>query len=391
MKKIFLSTQLRYRIAVSSFFFIQGIVFASWASRIPDIKKALNLSDAMLGGVLLSIPVGQMCAMALSGWLVARYGSRKMLTLAAILYPAFLVNLGFSRDIWRLIIGLFLFGMAGNLSNISVNTQGVDVERLYHKRSIMASFHGLWSLAGFLGGLISTLMVGYNIKPGLHFVIIFALTTLILLYMRRATVPRDFSAADRPSSDGKENKKVFTMPDKYIIMLGFIAFACMACEGTMYDWSGVYFQSVVDAPKNLIRLGYTAYMCTMALGRFTADGFVNRFGAVPVIKASGLIMFSGLIISVLFPSIGAATFGFLLVGFGTSSVVPLCYSMAGRSKVMKASVALATVSTIGFLGFLMGPPVIGFIAQAWGLKFSFALVALVGLMTTFIAPHLKHE
>lgn len=388
MKPVHLSTQARYRIAVSSFFFIQGIVFASWASRIPDIKSALSLSDGFLGALLFAVPVGQLCAMALSGWLVARYGSKKMLILSAILYPAFLVWLGFAANVWQLAAGLFLFGMAGNLSNISINTQGVDVERLYRKRSIMASFHGLWSLAGFCGGVISSVVSGMKITPAWHFVMIFCFTFILLLSMKDSAVPRDFKT--KKTSGGKPNK-IFTKPDRYIFLLGFTAFASMSCEGTMFDWSGVYFQSVFNAPENFIRLGYISFMCTMALGRFTADRFVNRFGPCAVIRVSGLIMFTGLILSVALPSLLFATTGFLLIGAGTSSVVPLCYSMAGRSKAMQASVALAAVSAIGFFGFLIGPPVIGFIAQYFGLRASFSLIAFIALSAVFIAPYLKEK
>ena len=130
-------------------------------------------------------------------------------------------------------------------------------------------------------------------------------------------------------------------------------------------------------------------MSTMALGRFTADRLVMRFGPVRVLRASGILIASGLLVSVLFPMLWSATLGFLLVGFGTSSIVPLCYSMAGKSRKMIPSMALASVSTIGFLGFLMGPPVIGHIAHASSLRWSFSLIALIGLGTALIAPLLK--
>ena len=145
---ISLPTQRYYRIGVSTFFFIQGLTFASWTSRIPDIKNRLHLSDGAFGGVLFSLPAGQLTAMALSGYLVSKYGSKLMLQIAALLFPAILLILGSVESTWQLIAGLFVFGICGNLSNIAVNTQGVGVERLYG-RSIMASFHGLWSLAGF--------------------------------------------------------------------------------------------------------------------------------------------------------------------------------------------------------------------------------------------------
>ncbi len=147
------TTQGVYRLSVSTFYFLQGLVFASWACRIPDIKNALGLNDADLGSVLFAVPVGQMSAMALSGYLVGRCGSRRILIAASIFYPAVLVYLGMASSFWELAAGLFFFGVAANLTNISVNTQGVGVERLY-QCSIMARFHGLWSLAGFFGALL---------------------------------------------------------------------------------------------------------------------------------------------------------------------------------------------------------------------------------------------
>ena len=245
MGTLSLSATKYYRISVSAFFFIQGLVFSSWASRIPDIKDALHLNEAVLGSVLFALPVGQLSAMALSGYLVSRYGSKLVLTVAALLYPAALVGLGAASSIGQLTLGLFLFGITANLCNIAVNTQGVGVERLYN-RSIMASFHGLWSLAGFCGGLVSTLMVGYDIPPLMHFCIIYAVTFAVLVTMRGSMLPRDAKPVDE-----KKTKKVFVRPDRYILLLGLIAFGSMACEGTMFDWSGVYFETVIRPPKDV--------------------------------------------------------------------------------------------------------------------------------------------
>lgn len=184
------TTQHYYRIAVGSFYFTQGLVFSSWASRIPDIRRALGLNEAGLGSVLFAIPIGQLAAMALSGYLVSRFGSRRMLALAALLYPGTLVFLGLAPSVWTLSAGLFFFGMAANLHNISVNTPGVEVERLYG-RSIMATFHGLWSLAGFAGGLLSTWMAGASVSPFVHFCFVFLVTSAVLVTMYGSTVPRD--------------------------------------------------------------------------------------------------------------------------------------------------------------------------------------------------------
>ena len=375
-------TQRYYRIAVSAFFFIMGFTFATWASRIPDIKTALHLSDAGLGTVLLGIPVGQMVAMFLSGYLVTKFGSKTTMIVSALLYPGCLLILGSVTQVWQLMTGLFLFGVFANLFNISVNTQAVGVERLY-RRSIMASFHGLWSLAGFTGGLLSTLMVAENISPFTHFCIAFLVTMVLLVTARGTVLPRD--------THQKQDEKtpLFVKPDRYIIKLGLIAFASMICEGTMFDWSGVYFQKIVEAPQEFTRLGYVAFMSTMAGGRLAADWFVTRYGVRRILGISGLFIVSGMLLAVGFPQLVPATLGFLLVGIGVSSVVPLIYSLAGKSETMSPGVALASVSSIGFTGFLIGPPLIGYIAQAASLRWSFTLMAVLGLGTSIVSRKLK--
>jgi MFS family permease len=376
-------TQRYYRIAVSAFFFIQGICFASWASRIPDIKNKLQLTDGQLGGVLLGLPLGQLTAMAMSGYLVSKLGSKTTLTIGSLIYPAVLVLIGSVTNVWQLTASLFLFGVSGNLTNISVNTQAVGVERLY-RRSIMASFHGIWSLAGFTGGLISTLMVAKNMPPQQHFMMIYLLALGIMLSARRFVLPRDAAvkAVKGP---------IFVKPDAAILRLGLIAFACMVCEGTMFDWSGIYFEKVLNVPKDLTRVGYVAFMCTMASGRLLADKWVTKFGVQNILKASGIIILASLLLAVIFPYLIPATIGFLLVGIGVSSVVPMTYSLAGKSKTMLPGVALAAVSSIGFLGFLLGPPIIGFIAEASSLRVSFAVIAVLGFGTTVLAGKVKTD
>jgi len=377
-----LPTQRYYRIAVSTFYFVQGIVFASWASRIPDVQQRLHLSNGALGGILFALPLGQLTAMMLSGYLINRFGSKFSLTIAAILYPAGLLLLGSVQATWQLFGALFLFGVFANLSNISVNTQAVGVERLY-RRSIMASFHGLWSLAGFIGGLIASLMVSLNVNPFWHFVCINIITLTLFITARKSVVPRDAKAPQE-----NDTAKKFVKPDSFILTLGLIAFACMICEGTMFDWSSIYFETVIKAPKDLTRLGYIAFMCTMAGGRFISDAFVTRFGVKRILQFSGIVIVSGMLLIVIFPIVPMATIGFLLVGIGTSSVVPLVYSLAGRSKTITPGIALTMVSSIGFLGFLFGPPLIGFIAQASNLRISFTLIAVLGLGTALLANRL---
>lgn len=369
-----------YRIAVSAFFFIAGLTFATWASRIPDIKTQLQLSDARLGAVLFALPAGLMTSLLFAGWLVARLGSRKVMITAAVLYPVFLVLLGISSSTWQLATGLFFFGLSSNLVNIAMNTQAVDVEAMYG-RSVMASFHGLWSIAGFTGAAIGTLLVSAGIVPWVHFLIILAAALMLIAAFYKFTLPADTVSA------GKQ--PFFVKPDKYILNLGLIAFCSMLCEGAMADWSGVYFQNIVHSPKEWITLGYVAFTASMATGRFLGDALVTKLGIKKVLQLSATLISAGLFVSILFPYMATAVIGFLMVGLGVSSVVPLIYSLAGKSGTMQPGLALAAVSSISFLGFLIGPPLIGFISEAAGLRFSFALIAVIGLFPAILANKVK--
>ena len=250
----------RIRFAVALVYFCMGLCFSSWASRIPDIKTALHLNDAMLGSILFALPVGQFLMMPFSGKLVTHFGSRKVLLFALPVYTICLNNIGLVKEGWQLAIALFLFGLAGNLCNISINTQGVAAERLYD-RPIMASFHGGWSLAGFTGALIGLLMINLKVPPNWHFL------TVILIVWTIVWINHPFLVKGKIGVNKDEPKrKFFSRPDSVLLQLGIIGFCSMASEGAMFDWSGVYFKDVVKAPSSLVILGYTSFMIMMATG-----------------------------------------------------------------------------------------------------------------------------
>lgn len=370
-----------HRIAISIFFFIAGLVSASWASRIPDVKMSLHLSEAALGGVLFAVPAGQIVSLPLSGWLISKFGSRQLLIYVSIFFPLTLVMLSLATSTLLLVGILFFFGFWGNLFNISMNTQAVAIESLYG-RSIMASFHGLWSLAGFTGAALGNFFVSGKISPLIHFSIIAILVSLLVSFFYKYTLPQHNTATE-------QKEPLFAKPDKRILLLGFIGFCCMICEGCMADWSGIYFHEVIHSPVKYITLGYVAFMATMATGRFIGDKLITKFGVEKILQLSGVFIVSGFALVILFPALQIAITGCLLVGFGVSCVVPLVYAVAGKLKGISPQFALAAVSTISFLGFLIGPPVIGFIAQASNLRWSFAVVAILGFCTTLLAGRIK--
>lgn len=372
---------LRIRWAISMFYFSKGLCFASWASRIPDIKTALDLSEGQLGSILFAIPLGQLAIMPFSGKIVTKFGSHKVLVYSVLIYLICLVNIGLSNSAFQLAIALFLFGVFANVSNIAINTQGVYAEKLLNK-NIMGSFHGTWSFAGFLGALIALGIAFFKLTPLVHFSIMAGIVVVITAFNFKHVI----KAKDRKLS---KKGKFFSKPDSSLLWLGVIGFCSMASEGVMFDWSGVYFKEIVKAPESLVILGYTSFMIMMASGRFLGDGMVAKFGRKKVLQISGLMVSVGLLSAVIFPYLIPCVLAFMLVGLGVSTIVPTLYSVAGRNTKIPPSEALTVVSSVSFLGFLMGPPVIGHIAEAFGLQFSFAFIGIFGFLIAIMVTRIK--
>ncbi|SCC58710.1 Fucose permease [Chitinophaga costaii] len=368
------------RIAVSALFFLQGLCFASWTSRIPALQQSLGLNDAGLGSVLFALPIGLMVSIPIAGWLVAQYGSKVCVISGAAAYACILTLLGLTQTPWQLVLGLIFFGFASNITNIAMNTQAVAVEARYG-RPVMASFHGYWSLAGFAGAAIGWGMTNLQWAPYRHFACITVMDILTLLLVSRYVLQQDINT-DR-------SRPRFAWPGQVLLMLGLVAFCAAICEGTMDDWSGVYFKKVVIVPPSLVGVGYVAFKGTSAGARLIADVFTAKFGRKHILQACGVLTAGGFMLAICLPYLVTATIGFLLVGAGVSIIVPLVNSAAGRATHLSTGLALATVSTIGNAGFLIGPPLIGFVAQWHGLQVSFFIIALLGGCITVLASRVK--
>lgn len=319
--------------------------------------------------------------MPVSATLVTKYGSKKILTIAAPLYVVALTNLGLAATSWQLAIALFLFGVIGNMANIAVNTQGVETEKLYN-RPINTSFHGAWSIAGFTGALIGLLMINLHVKPYLHF--------LIILLLSWANVFINHQHLVRGKQENTTaRRKFFVKPEGALLQLGIIAFCSMATEGCMFDWSGVYFREIIKAPHSLVVLGYASFMVMMASGRFIGDYVIAKIGRKRTMQISGILMSAGMAISVAFPYITTATIGFMMVGLGVATNIPSVYSVAGRNEKVSAGMALAMVSSVSYFGFLLAPPLIGYISALFNLRYSYAVIGCFGLLISYLVTRNK--
>ncbi|WP_345101130.1 MFS transporter [Mucilaginibacter panaciglaebae] len=368
------------RMANAVFFFLSGFGYSSWASRIPAIKMQLHLNEAELGGILFAMPLGLLLTLPATGLLLSKHSSRRIMFFGSLFFAVMLACIGFANNVWQLVAVLFSFGVSRNLFNISTNAQAVAVQALYDK-SIMANFHGIWSMAGFAGAACGYFMVYYNIGTMYHLLGVSLILVIFTLLFIKGTIYE--APVPQPQ------KKLFTLPDKSLIIFSLICFASMACENTMYDWSSIYFYKVVHVPRSTATGGFVVYMIAMTLGRFVGDAGVNRFGIKSVLRTSGILIFCGLMTSVLLPYTMLVMIGFVLVGLGVSCIVPMVFQMAGRSTTMSSGTALASISSIGYLGFLVVPPFIGFIAQAAGLQLSFGLIALLGALVVVLVYNIS--
>lgn len=384
------------RFAVLSFFLAQGLCFSSWASRIPDIKEIFTVNDTLYWGIVLfMIPVGKFVAIPLAGYLVSKLGSRIMVQISIMGYALSLFAIGTALNIYMLGVFLFCFGVFWNLCDISLNTQGIGIERLYG-RTIMASFHGGWSLAACLGALIGFIMIVSDITPFWHFTLIAALILLLTMVSRRY-LQDDVSTAEvkeEAVEDKSEKWQYIKKPEMLLIKLGLVGLFALVVESAMFDWSGIYFESVLQVPKSL-QIGFLVFMVMMTVGRFLANYAYRIWGKQRVLQLSGAFIFIGFFTSALLGStvdsmalkVIVNSFGFMLVGLGISSMVPTIYSLVGAKSKTPVGIALTILSSISFIGSLVAPLLIGAISQAFNMEYAYMVVGLLGLcillMTTF--------
>ncbi|WP_284461717.1 MFS transporter [Chryseobacterium sp.] len=362
-------------------FFAHGLVFSSWASRIPIIKDALSINEAELGTLLLLMPIGQISTMVLAGKLISMYGSSWIIKRCFLLYPMFLLLIGLAPSYWVLAAVLFFFGVSGNLCNIAINTQAIEIEGIT-KTTLLSSCHGAWCFAGLVGAVVGLLMINLGVGTFYHFIVAFALVFLLWLYSKAHLTNIIHKVAPQRQS-------IFKSVNPTLVALGIIGFLSMAIEGAMFDWSGVYFQTIVKAPEKLVIVGYTSFILMMTLGRFVGNRVIEKYGKRLVLQMCGILMSTGLFLSVFFPELWVCIIAFMIIGLGSSLSVPSVYSTVGKVSTVAPSIALSFVSSISFLGFLMGPPLIGYIAESFDLRYSYGLFACFGILLSVMAGQMK--
>lgn len=352
------------------FFFLSGIITATWAARIPDVQHKLNVNDAQWGLILFAMPLGLVAGLPLSTWIVEKYTARRIMVTSSIFFAILLFLLPLTNNKWYLVAILFLFGLLRNATNFSINTYSIEVQKLY-ERPIISTFHGVWSLACLLAAGFGTIMIAAGIIPLWHFLIVSIIAISLCLLYRKGGYSNKVKTHER--------RPLLIKPTRYLFLLGLITLCSMIGEVTMFDWGVHYFRKVIHVEDEWSTSGYTAYTIAMVTGRLTGDRLIARYGFIWMLILNGALMAVGFFMVIIFPYFLSACIGFLLIGLGNSILVPMIYSLAGRSKEMSPGYAIASVTMIGYAGFLAGPLLVGSISEAVGMEWAFGLMGILSL------------
>lgn len=373
----------RLALAVGLTFAADSLMFGSWVAYIPHVKTTLGMNDAQLGLALFGMPIGLLSMNPFSAGIIARYGLART-TVAATLATAVSFALPvWMPDRWSLMAALAVVGAAVALMNVAMNTCATNIERA-DRVFIMSSCHGMWSMGGMTGSGTAAALIAAGSTPRLHLSLLAGLVILLTITGLRpalASVPEDV----HEESGGSK----FTLPNRDLLLMIFIGVVVSLGEGVAFDWSAVYLRDALGAPEQIAALGFTCFSLTMMSMRFTGDVLIPRFGERNLLTFSAILTFSALMAIIFSPSPLPGILGFLLLGAGVALGAPILFNAAARVPGLAPGAGLATYATFSFVGFLAGPPVIGFIGEKFGLQAGFAMVAGLALLSLFAIRRVK--
>jgi hypothetical protein len=366
------------RWAIAAIFAGYGAVVGTWAARVPALQERAHVGNATLGLALAGLAAGALVAMPISGWRSARDGSRRttLASVTAIVIALPIPSLATSAA--GLILGAVALGAANGAIDVAMNAHGVEVERRLG-RPILSSLHAGYSLGGLIGAGVGALLAAGGVDVRVHF----AAMALVLAAVAAVAAPRLLpAAADAAPRGGR-----LALPPRKLWPLGAIAFCCLLAEGAAADWSAVYIKGPLGAAAGTAALGFTGFSVAMTVSRLFGDRLTLRVGAVHVVRGGALLATAGLGAALLVAAPAAGVAGFACLGAGVAVVVPVVFRAAGTGHGVAAGTALAAVTTTGYTGFLVGPPIIGAIAGAASLPAALTLVLAATLLVAALAPY----
>ena len=364
-------------------FLVQGLVVATWVSRIPAVQSALRLTNGVLGLTLLSSAVGAISSIPITGWLVGRHGSKRVSILTSCLFCLSLTLPGIAADSLELSAALFLFGALAAAMDVSMNAQGVEVEKALGEPT-MSRFHGMFSLGGMIGAGIGGLVASRGIGTGRHFSVGSVITLLAILAVARLLISNP-----APRDEGGGQKLQLRNLPRVLFALSAIGFCILLSEGAMGDWTAVYLKQVLRAGAGTAAAGYAVFSASMAIFRFLGDMITSRLGPERTVRVGSLVAGCGLLWALSSQSASWALPGFAATGAGFSVIIPLVFGSGGRVESINPGAGIATVTGIGYIGFIVGPPAIGFASQLFGLRWALGIVVGCCLVSAILARSMR--
>ena len=376
----------RGRVATSLAFILFGLALGVWTARIPAVKERLDLTDGLLSIALLAFAGGCIIGMAAIGRLSDRFGSSRVLIPTAILEGVLLVVPGYMNSLLGLSVALLFFGMTHGTLNIAMNANAIEVQRAWG-RPIMSSFHAIYSIGGFLGAVIGGLFAQAEISVGTTFLTVGAGVVVLAVWASWWVLPSAPTAPTEDRSADQVNPR--RRPSYMLVFLGVLVLCTLVGEGAAADWSAVYLNDNLGSGAGFAAYGYAAFSLMMTVGRLFGDRLMGALGPVLLVRISGLLAAAGLAAALLISHPWAGVVGFGVMGAGLSCIAPQVYSAAGNLDAERAGRALSTVVSIGYVGFLLGPILIGVAATYVGLPTALGIPVVLALFVAASATAMR--
>ncbi len=368
------------RTAVTVVFFASGASYGSWVARIPALQDGLGATKSELGLALFGVAAGAVVALPLAGWLSARLGSRRVTRAALVAVAVTLPLPALATSLLGLGLAFAALGGAGAMLDLAMNAHGVAVEERY-ARPILSSFHASFSFGGLVGAAAGGLAAAAGIEPLAQFTGAALVIAAIAAWSGRTLLSRDV--------DRVETGPVYGRPTAALTALAVLAFAVLFAEGAAADWSGVYLNDTIGTGEGAATVAFIAFSALMTIGRLAGDRLTAAWGSVGLTRASGALAAVGLATALVVQTTPVAVLGFACLGAGLATVVPTVFRAAG-ARTSSPGAGIAAVSTVGYSAFLVGPPFLGFLADATSLPLALwtvvGLCALIALLAGATAP-----
>jgi fucose permease len=360
--------------ATLAFFLFCGIALSAWAPMVPYVKHHLSLSESEMGAMLLALGAGAIVMMPLSGWLISKTGSRSIVVFGSVITAISLPAILLADTVTLTALCLFIFGAGLGGIDIAINAHGIQIQNL-SARPIMSSLHGLFSIGGLFGPLLVITLFEFQLSPPSVLGIISILLLIILgtqwKFLMSAQKEREVTRTYAQKNEQEKFSK-FAWLNGRLLFLGGLCFIVFLSEGAVLDWSAIYLLDYKNSQENLAGLGYAAFSVAMAFMRLIGDRIVSKFPAKWIVVVGGLITASGFLIVITTPWFLTILIGFILVGLGAANIIPVIFSEGAHLKGVSSASALATITTLGYVGQLAGPAILGMVAELSTLSVAFA-------------------